>query len=55
MQKDLLEAGVYKRVDITVDNKPVQSEAANHPPTAVADIPMVRMLVQNRGEHQPKL
>ena len=36
-------------------NKPVQSEAANHPPTAVADISMVHMSAPNRGEHQPKL
>ena len=47
--------GRGEKVDMTVDNKPVQREAANQPPTAVADIPMVHMLAPNRGEHQPKL
>ena len=40
---------------MTMDNKPVQNEAANQPPTAVVDIPMIHMSAPNRGEHQPKL
>ena len=41
-----------KKLDITTHGKPVQNEAViQHP----SDIPMFRMLAQNRGEHQPKL
>ena len=43
--------GSGKKVDMTMDNKPVQNEAANQPPTAVADIPMIHMSAPNRGEH----
>lgn len=32
------------KFDVTMDSKPVQNEAANLPPTIVADIPMVHML-----------
>ena len=41
-----------KMLDMTTHSKPVQSEAVIQPPS---DIPMVHMLAQNRGEHQPKL
>ena len=41
-----------KTLDTTTHSKPVQNEAAIQLPS---DIPMVHMLAQNRGEHQPKL
>ena len=45
-------AGPRKRLDMTTHSKPVQSEPVFQLPN---DIPMVDMLAQNRGEHQPKL
>ena len=41
-----------QKLDMTTHGKPVQDEAVIQLPS---DIPMVRRLVQNRGEHQPKL
>lgn len=41
-----------KWLDMTTHSKPVQSEAVFQLPS---DIPMVHMLAQNRGEHQPKM
>ena len=41
-----------KMLDRTTHSKPVQDEAVLQLPS---DIPMVYMLAQNRGEHQPKL
>ena len=35
---------IGKKFDVTMDSKPVQNEAANLPPTIVADIPMVHIL-----------
>ena len=53
--------GSGEKVDMTVDNKPVQNKAVNKPPTTVADIqlladfPTDHMSAPNRGEHQPIL
>ena len=41
-----------KNLDMTTHSKPVRNEAGIQLPS---DIPIVHMLAQNRGEHQPKL
>ena len=46
------EAAVQQTLDMTTHSKPVQNEAAIQ---LLSDNPMVRMLAQNRGEHQPTL